>query len=67
MSNSMMYSCFECIFCIHEPHEFETWCSETVKLIDDGFGEGTNTICSKYIQRVNIFEFTSTLSEPLPF
>ncbi len=67
MSNSSAHSCYGCIFCVREPNEFETWCSETIRLIDDGLGEENSIICSKYIQRVNIFMCISTPSEPLPF
>jgi hypothetical protein len=58
-------SCYSCIYCTSELHEYAVWCSETGKTIDDGFGEGDCNTCSRFIPCRSLVY--SSDSEPLPF
>jgi hypothetical protein len=61
-----MQTCYSCRNLCNEPFEPDVWCSETGKLICDGFGEGDCTPCSRF-KPVPVMARVAEDLEPLPF
>lgn len=62
-------SCYNCRYCIREVHEYETWCHETSKVINNSFGEGDSEPCKQYVPAGKLYAFSYAFDydEPLPF
>lgn len=67
--HSELNSCFNCRYCLSDLSEYSTWCSETGKIINDGFDEGDSDPCKWYLPSRNLYAFSYAHDpdEILPF